>query len=80
MIVHRQDAKVPKQVSNTLVKMYSTNGQVCKMEFNKKLHNLQKNKLSINDYPMNVKNLIDVFASIGIHVDDDDLVLVSSKN
>jgi hypothetical protein len=58
MIVHRQDAKVPKQVLNTLIKMYNTNAQVCKMEFKKKLHNLQK-KLSINDYFMNVKKLID---------------------
>jgi hypothetical protein len=28
---------------------------------------------------MNVKNLVFVLASIGIHVDDDDLVLVTSK-
>ncbi len=74
-----KDAKVPKQVSDTLVKMYSTNAEVYKMEFKKKLHNLQK-KLNIDDYFMNVKNLVDVLASIGIHEDDDDLVLVTFKN
>jgi hypothetical protein len=33
MIVHIQDAKSPKQASNTLVKMYNTSTQVCKMQF-----------------------------------------------
>jgi hypothetical protein len=31
MIVHIQDAKSPKQAWDTLVKMYSTNTQACKM-------------------------------------------------
>jgi len=31
MIMHIQDAKSPKQAWDTLVKMYSTNTQACKM-------------------------------------------------
>ncbi len=50
MIVHIQDAKSPKQAWDTLVKMYNTNTQACKMQFKQKLHNLQKNKMNINDY------------------------------
>jgi hypothetical protein len=40
MIVHIQDAKSPKQAWATLVKMYSTNTQVHKMQFKQELHNL----------------------------------------
>ncbi len=32
MIVHIQDAKSPKQTWDTLVKMYNTNTQACKMQ------------------------------------------------
>jgi len=41
------------------------------------LHNLQKNKMNINDYSTKVKNLIDALASIGAPVDDEDLVAVT---
>jgi hypothetical protein len=40
MIVHIQDAKSPKQVGDTLVKMYITNTQARKMQFKQELHNL----------------------------------------
>ncbi len=77
MIVHIQDEKSPKQAWDTLVKMYSTNTQAHKMQLKQKLHNLQKNKMNINDYSTKVKNLVDVFASIGALVDDEDLMAVT---
>jgi len=77
MIVHIQDAKSPKQAWDTLVKMYSTNTQARKMQLKQELHNLQKNKMNINDYFIKVKNLVDAFASIGAHVDDEDLVAIT---
>jgi hypothetical protein len=40
MIMHTQDAKSPKQAWDTLVKMYNTNTQACKMQLKQKLHNL----------------------------------------
>ncbi len=42
MIVHIQDAKSPKQAWDTLVKMYNTNTQACKMQLKQELHNVQK--------------------------------------
>ncbi len=42
MIVHIQDAKSPKQVWDTLVKMCNTNTQACKMQLKQKLHNIKK--------------------------------------
>jgi hypothetical protein len=77
MIVHIQDAKSPKQAWDTLVKMYSTNTQARKMQLKQELHNLQKNKMNINDYSTKVKNLADALASIGTPVDDEDLVAVT---
>jgi hypothetical protein len=77
MIMHIQDAKLPKQAWDTLVKMYNTYTQARKMQLKQKLHNLQKNKMNINDYSTKVKNLADVLASIGAPVDDEDLVVVT---
>jgi hypothetical protein len=77
MIVHIQDAKSPKQVWDTLVKMSSTNTQARKMQLKQELHNLQKNKMNISDYSIKVKNLADVLACIGAPVDDEDLMAVT---
>jgi hypothetical protein len=57
--------------------MYSTNTQARKMQLKQELHNLQKNKMNISDYSTKVKNLVDVFTSIGAPVDDEDLVAVT---
>jgi len=75
--MHIQDAKSPKQAWDTLVKMYNTNTQACKMQFKQELHNLEKNKMNINDHSTKVKTLADVFASIGALVDDQDLVVMT---
>ncbi len=47
------------------------------MLLKQELHNLQKNKMNINDYFTKVKNLTNVLASIGAHVDDEDLMVVT---
>ncbi len=47
------------------------------MQFKQKLHNLQRNKMNINDYFTKVKNLADALASIGAPVDDEDLMVVT---
>jgi len=57
--------------------MYSTNTQARKMQLKQELHNLQKNKMNINDYSTKVRNLADVLASIRAPVDDEDLVAVT---
>jgi hypothetical protein len=43
----------------------------------KELHNLQKNRMNINDYSTKVKNLADALTSIRTPVDDEDLVVVT---
>jgi hypothetical protein len=77
MIMHIQDAKSLKQAWDTLVKMHNTNTQVHKMQLKQELHNSQKNKMNISDYSTKVKNLVNVLASIGAPIDDEDLVVVT---
>jgi len=77
MIVHIQDAKSPKQGWDTLVKMYNTNTQACKMQLKQELHNLPKNKMNISDYSTKVKNLVDALASIRAPVDDENLMAMT---
>jgi len=57
--------------------MYNINTQAHKMQLKQELHNLQKNKMNISDYSIKVKNLAHVFTSIGAHVDDEDLTVVT---
>jgi hypothetical protein len=57
--------------------MYNTNTQARKMQLKQELHNLHKNKMNISDYSTKVKNLINVLAYIGAHLDDEDLVVVT---
>jgi hypothetical protein len=45
------------------------------MQFKQELHNLQKNKMNINDFFTKVKNLADALASMGTPIDDEDLVV-----
>jgi hypothetical protein len=47
------------------------------MQLKQELHNLQKNKMNINDYFTKVKNLANALAFIRALVDDEDLVAVT---
>ena len=44
------------------------------MQLKQDLHNVQRRNMSINEYSMKVKKLVDLLASIDAPVDDDDLV------
>ena len=68
---------MPKEAWDTLVNLYSTNTNSRKMRLKQELHNVQWNKLNINDYSMKVKGLADSLGSIGAQVDDEDLVSVT---
>ncbi len=57
--------------------MYSTYTQARKMQFKQEFHNLQKNKMNINDCSTKVENFVDVLASIGALIDDEDLVAMT---
>jgi hypothetical protein len=50
MIVRIQDEKSFKQAQDKLVKMYNTNTQAHKIQLKQKLHDLEKNKMNINDF------------------------------
>ena len=77
MIVNIQDEKTPKEAWNTLVKLYSTNTTPRKMQLKQESHNVQMNKLNINENSMKLKGLVDNLGSIGALVDDENLVFVT---
>ena len=58
-------------------KQYNTNTTAWKMQLKQELHNVQRNKLSINEYAMKFKGLVDTLGSIGAPIDDEDLVFVT---
>ena len=60
------------------MKLYSTNTTARKMQLKQELHNVQRNKLSINK-SMKVKGLADSLGSIGVLVDDEDLSVCDPK-
>ena len=47
------------------------------MQLKQELRNVKKMHLSINDYSLKVKGLVDALASIGSPVEDNDLVSVT---
>jgi hypothetical protein len=57
--------------------MYNTNTQAHKMQLKQELHNLQKNKMNINDYSTKVKSLANVLTSIRALIDDEDLLAMT---
>jgi hypothetical protein len=57
--------------------MYNTNTQARKMQLKQELHNLQKNKMNINDYFTKVKSLAYVLTFIRALIDDEDLVAMT---
>ncbi len=47
------------------------------MQLKQELHNLQKDKMNINDYSTKVKNLADVLAYIRTLINDEDLMVMT---
>ena len=72
--MHIQDAKMPKKTWDTLVNLHSTNTTVQKMQLKEELHNVQRNKININEYFTKVNGLAYSLGSIRALIDDKDLV------
>ena len=48
----------------------------CKLQLKQELSNVKKGNLSINDYVVKVKNIVEKLGSIDVTVEDEDMVLV----
>ncbi|MCO5586824.1 hypothetical protein L7F22_040768 [Adiantum nelumboides] len=76
MIGHIQDATSPKQAWDRLVSVDTTNTKARKIQLKNELNTVKKENLSINDYTLKIKGIVESLASIGVQVEDDDKVEV----
>jgi hypothetical protein len=76
MIGHIQDAHTPAEAWQNLVQMFQTNTKARKLQLKQELHTMEKKNMSINEYSLKIKGIVESLASINVFVDDDDLVSV----
>ncbi|MCO5547346.1 hypothetical protein L7F22_000795 [Adiantum nelumboides] len=77
MIGHIQNATSSKQTWDRLVSFDITNTKARKIQLLKnELNTVKKENLSINDYTLKIKGIVESLASIGVQVEDDDKVEV----
>ncbi len=76
MIGHIQDAHTPAEAWQNLVQMFQTNTKARKLQLKQELHIVEKKNMSINEYSLKIKGIVESLASINVSVDDDDLVSV----
>ena len=62
------------QAWKNLVKMFETNTKAKKLQLKSELNNIKRNNISINDYSLNIKSIVEALGSIKVTIDDDDLV------
>ncbi|MCO5566304.1 hypothetical protein L7F22_019980 [Adiantum nelumboides] len=76
MIGNIQDATSPKQAWDRLVSADTTNTKARKIQLKNELNTVKKENLSINDYTLKIKGIVESLASIDVQVEDDDKVEV----
>ena len=75
MIGHIQELETSEEVWNCLESLYTSSTKARKIQLKNELNNMKKNpSMSVNDYVLKIKDLIDALASIGSPVDNDDKV------
>ncbi|MCO5592902.1 hypothetical protein L7F22_046906 [Adiantum nelumboides] len=74
MIGHIQDDISSKQAWDRLVSIDTTNTKAKKIKLKNELNTVKKENLSINDYTLKIKGIVEFLASIGVQVEDDDKV------
>ena len=78
MIGHIQNAGTTKEAWDTLKKLYHTNTKPRKIQLKNELNNMKKTKsTSVNDYLLNIKEIVDALGSIGAQPDNDDVVFAT---
>jgi hypothetical protein len=76
MIGHIQDVHTPAEAWQNLVQMFQTNTKARKLQLKQELHTVEKKNMSIDEYSLKIKGIVESLASINVFVDDDDLVNV----
>jgi hypothetical protein len=74
MLGHIQDAMLPKEAWDSLVKLFAVNTKARKLQLKTELNTLEKGKMSVNEYALKIKSICESLASINVKVEDDDKV------
>ena len=76
MIGHIQDVESPKEAWDELAKIYETNTKARKLQLKNEFNTVSKKNLTVNEYALKIKGILESLASIGVVVEDDDKVEV----
>ena len=76
MIRHIQDVESPKEAWDELVKIYETNTKARKLQLKNEFNTISKKNLTVNEYTLKIKGIVESLASIGVVVEDDDKIEV----
>ena len=73
MLGHIQDALLPKEAWDSLVKLFAVNTKARKLQLKTELNTLE---MSVNEYALKIKSICESLASINAKVEDDKKVEV----
>ena len=76
MIGHIQDANSPNEAWDELVKIYETNTKARKLQLKNDFNTVSKKNLTVNEYALKIKGIVESLVSIGVAMVDDDKVEV----
>ena len=74
MLGHIQDAMLPKEACDSLVKLFAVNTKARKLQLKTELNTLGKGKMLVNEYALKIKSICESLASINVKVEDDNKV------
>ena len=74
MMGNLQSAATPALAWKNLLKLNEENTKVRKLQLKTELNTVKRGSLCINDYALKIKGIVESLGSIGITVDDDDVV------
>ena len=74
MIGHIQDVDSSKEAWDELVKIYETNTKAKLLQLKNDFNVVSKKNLTVNEYALKIKGIVESLASIGVGVEEDDKV------
>ena len=76
MLGYIRDAKMPKEAWENLYKIFAANTTTRRLQLCQELNNIQQREMSITTYTLKIKELCDSLGSIGVNIDDDEMVQI----
>ena len=76
MLGYIRDAKTPKEAWENLHKIFAANTTARRLQLRQELNNIQQRDMSITTYTVKIKELCDSLGSIGVNIDDDEMVQI----